>query len=92
MRLAEICQCALIGEREFPSQSEEAVLEYRNLGKSGLQVSVAGLGCNNFGRRCDQQQTSAVVDKAIELGVTLFDTADVFGPRGLSVVFLGTAL
>jgi aryl-alcohol dehydrogenase-like predicted oxidoreductase len=67
-------------------------VEYRNLGKSGLQVSVAGLGCNNFGRRCDQQQTSAVVDKAIELGVTFFDTADVYGPRGLSEEYLGRAL
>jgi aryl-alcohol dehydrogenase-like predicted oxidoreductase len=67
-------------------------MEYRNLGKSGLQVSVAGLGCNNFGRRCDQQQTSVVVDKAIELGVTFFDTADVYGPRGLSEEFLGKAL
>ena len=67
-------------------------MEYRNLGKSGLQVSALGLGCNNFGRRCDKAQTAVVVNKAIELGVTLFDTADVYGPRGLSEEFLGAAL
>jgi aryl-alcohol dehydrogenase-like predicted oxidoreductase len=67
-------------------------VEYRNLGASGLQVSAVGLGCNNFGRRCDPAQTKAVVDKAIELGVTLFDTADVYGPRGLSEEYLGAAL
>jgi aryl-alcohol dehydrogenase-like predicted oxidoreductase len=67
-------------------------VEYRNLGRSGLQVSVVGLGCNNFGRRCDQEQTSAVVGRALELGVTLFDTADIYGPRGLSEEYLGKAL
>ena len=67
-------------------------MEQRNLGRSGLQVSVVGLGCNNFGRRCDQEQTTAVVQKALELGVTLFDTADIYGPRGLSEEFLGKAL
>jgi aryl-alcohol dehydrogenase-like predicted oxidoreductase len=67
-------------------------MEYRNLGASGLQVSAVGLGCNNFGRRCDAAQTKAVVDKAIELGVTFFDTADIYGPRGLSEEYLGPAL
>jgi aryl-alcohol dehydrogenase-like predicted oxidoreductase len=67
-------------------------LDYRNLGRSGLQVSLVGLGCNNFGRRCDPAQTKAVVDKALELGVTLLDTADVYGPRGLSEEYLGAAL
>ena len=67
-------------------------MEYRNLGRSGLQVSVVGIGCNNFGRRCDQAATQAVVDKAIDEGITLFDTADVYGPRGLSEEFLGKAL
>jgi aryl-alcohol dehydrogenase-like predicted oxidoreductase len=67
-------------------------MEYKNLGASGLQVSVVGLGCNNFGRRCDAQQTKAVVDKAIDLGVTLFDTADIYGPGGLSEEYLGAAL
>jgi aryl-alcohol dehydrogenase-like predicted oxidoreductase len=67
-------------------------VEYRNLGRSGLQVSVVGLGCNNFGRRCDQAQTQAVVDRAIERGITLFDTADIYGPGGLSEEYLGAAL
>ena len=67
-------------------------MEYKNLGSSGLRVSVVGLGCNNFGRRCDQAATTAVVEKALDSGVTLFDTADVYGPRGLSEEFLGVAL
>jgi aryl-alcohol dehydrogenase-like predicted oxidoreductase len=67
-------------------------VEYKNLGNSGLRVSVVGLGCNNFGRRCDQATTTSVVEKALDSGVTLFDTADVYGPRGLSEEFLGVAL
>ncbi len=66
-------------------------MEFRNVGFSGLRVSVAGLGCNNFGMRLDQEKTQAVVDKAIDLGVTLFDTADVYG-GGQSEVMLGKAL
>lgn len=66
-------------------------MEQRNLGRSGLQVSVVGLGCNNFGWRCDQQQTATVVNRALELGVTLFDTADIYA-RGLSEEYLGKAL
>ena len=67
-------------------------MNYRNLGRSGLQVSVVGIGCNNFGRRCDPGQTAAVVNAALDLGVNLFDTADVYGPRGLSEEYLGRAL
>ena len=67
-------------------------MEYKNLGRSGLQVSVVGLGCNNFGRRCDEKQTASVVHKALELGITFFDTADIYGPRGLSEEYLGKAL
>ncbi|HZP56777.1 MAG TPA: aldo/keto reductase [Dehalococcoidia bacterium] len=67
-------------------------MEYRNLGESGLQVSVAGLGCNNFGRRIDKAKTADVVAAALDLGVTLFDTADVYGPGGQSEEFLGAAL
>jgi aryl-alcohol dehydrogenase-like predicted oxidoreductase len=66
-------------------------MEYRNLGRSGLRVSVAGVGCNNFGRRCDAGETRAIVAKALDLGVTLFDTADVYG-SGLSEEYLGKAL
>ena len=67
-------------------------MEQRNLGRSGLQVSIVGLGCNNFGRRCDKEQTAVVVQKALELGITLFDTADIYGPGGLSEEYLGAAL
>ncbi|MCC7366648.1 MAG: aldo/keto reductase [Dehalococcoidia bacterium] len=67
-------------------------MEYRTLGNSGLQVSVAGLGCNNFGMRIDAEATQAVVDKAIEVGINLFDTADVYGGQGRSEELLGRAL
>ena len=68
-------------------------MEKRKLGKSGLEVSAVGIGCNNFGLRADLAQTRAVVDKAIELGVTLFDTADRYGePHGTSEQYLGQAL
>jgi aryl-alcohol dehydrogenase-like predicted oxidoreductase len=56
-----------------------------------LEVSAVGLGCNNFGRRIDADATQAVVDAAIEAGVTLFDTADVYGD-GASEELLGRAL
>lgn len=67
-------------------------MEYRHLGRSGLQVSVVGLGCNNFGMRCDFDQSKAVVHQALEAGITLFDTADVYGGQGRSEEFLGKIL
>jgi aryl-alcohol dehydrogenase-like predicted oxidoreductase len=66
-------------------------MEYRSLGRSGLQVSVVGLGCNNFGMRIDKDQAKAVVDRALEAGVNFFDTADIYGGTQ-SEVFLGEAL
>lgn len=57
-----------------------------------MKVSVVGIGCNNFGRRCDQGTTTEVVSAAIDLGVNFFDTADMYGPQGLSEEFLGHAL
>src|ERR1700737_182377 len=60
-------------------------MEQRNLGKSGLRVSVVGLGCNNFGGRIDLEATRKVVHKALDLGITFFDEADTYGePRGNS--------
>ncbi len=56
-------------------------MRYRQLGASGLTVSVVGLGCNNFGSRAGLDQTRAVVDAAIDSGITLLDTADVYGWR-----------
>jgi aryl-alcohol dehydrogenase-like predicted oxidoreductase len=67
-------------------------MRYRPLGKSGLQVSVVGLGCNNFGRRLDVEQTRKVVDAAIDAGVTLLDTAETYGGRGRSEEILGEVL
>lgn len=64
----------------------------RNLGPSGLRVSVVGLGCNNFGARIDADATKKVVHKALDLGITFFDTADMYGNRGGSERDLGAAL
>jgi aryl-alcohol dehydrogenase-like predicted oxidoreductase len=63
----------------------------RHLGDGGPEVSVVGLGTNNFGRRCDYEQTVAVIDAALDAGVTLFDTADIYG-QGMSEGFIGRAL
>jgi aryl-alcohol dehydrogenase-like predicted oxidoreductase len=63
----------------------------RTLGEGGPEVSVVGLGCNNFGRRCDLQQTRAVVEAALDAGVTLLDTADVYSD-GTSEAYLGQIL
>jgi aryl-alcohol dehydrogenase-like predicted oxidoreductase len=68
------------------------VMRYRSLGESGLQVSVVGLGCNNFGSRLDVDGTRAVVDAAIDAGITLFDTSDTYGPGGGSERALGEVL
>ncbi|HXC29613.1 MAG TPA: aldo/keto reductase [Stellaceae bacterium] len=68
-------------------------MEQRNLGKSGLQVSLVGLGCNNFAGRIDFDATKAVVHKALDLGITLFDNADTYGdPRGGAEDCLGRIL
>ncbi|MFZ9079984.1 MAG: aldo/keto reductase [Alphaproteobacteria bacterium] len=67
-------------------------MELRNLGCSGLRVSLVGLGCNNFGMRLDANQTADVVNAALDAGITLFDTADMYGGRGDSERFLGKAL
>jgi aryl-alcohol dehydrogenase-like predicted oxidoreductase len=67
-------------------------MEIRNLGRSGLKVSLVGLGCNNFGGRIEAAQARAVVDRAIERGITLFDTADTYGSRGGSERLLGEVL
>ncbi|WP_280463406.1 aldo/keto reductase [Nocardia carnea] len=66
-------------------------MEYRQFGRSGLTVSALGLGCNNFGMRIDRRQSAAVVHRALDLGVTLFDTAQMYG-QGTSEEYLGAAL
>eukprot|EP01042_Synura_sphagnicola_P034093 gene34093-43737_t len=67
-------------------------MQFRNLGRSGLRVSLVGLGCNNFGGRIDLDAARKVVDAAIEHGITLFDTADIYGNRGGSELALGELL
>jgi aryl-alcohol dehydrogenase-like predicted oxidoreductase len=63
----------------------------RFLGVGGPEVSVVGLGTNNFGGRCDYEQSRAVIDAALDAGVTLFDTADIYS-QGTSEEFIGRAL
>ncbi len=70
-----------------------ADLTYRRLGASGLVVSAVGVGCNRFGRKLDQDGATEVVAAAIDAGITLFDTADIYGgPPGSSEEQLGRAL
>ena len=67
-------------------------MQIRNLGGSGLRVSAVGLGCNNFGQRTDLETSRKVIHKAIDLGVTLFDTADIYAGMGGSETVLGQVL
>jgi aryl-alcohol dehydrogenase-like predicted oxidoreductase len=67
-------------------------MKYQNIGRSDLYVSVVGVGCNNLVHRCDLGQTRALVHKALDLGITLFDTADVYGNKGGSEDYLGQVL
>src|SRR6195952_1706068 len=82
----------------MPSPARPSVvgMDYRNLG-SGLRVSAVGLGGNNFGRAgtvtITQEGTDAVVDAALDAGVNLIDTADVYGAEyGASETLLGASL
>jgi aryl-alcohol dehydrogenase-like predicted oxidoreductase len=67
-------------------------MEQRNLGRSGLRVSAIGLGCNNFGGRIGLEPSRAVVHAALDAGITLFDTADIYGEHGGSETALGEIL
>jgi aryl-alcohol dehydrogenase-like predicted oxidoreductase len=69
-----------------------AELPTRPLGHSGIEVSVLGLGCNNFGRRVDLAGTEAVVDAVLQEGATFLDTADIYGGDGASEALLGQVL
>jgi aryl-alcohol dehydrogenase-like predicted oxidoreductase len=66
-------------------------MQMRTLGEGGPEVSVVGLGTNNFGGRCDFYQSKAVIDVAIEEGINLFDTADIYS-QGTSEEFIGRAI
>ena len=67
-------------------------MQIRNLGGSGLRVSAVGIGCNNFGQRTDLETARKVIHKAIDLGITLFDTADIYAGMGGSETVLGEVL
>src|SRR5215210_7073963 len=75
-----------------PEALASSAMRTRRLGRDGPEVSVVGLGCNNFGMRVDLDETRAVVEAALDAGVTLFDTADIYGDKGGSESFLGEAL
>jgi aryl-alcohol dehydrogenase-like predicted oxidoreductase len=57
-----------------------------------VEASVVGLGCNNFGRRLDLDATAAVLETALDAGITFFDTADIYGGAGASERLMGEAL
>jgi aryl-alcohol dehydrogenase-like predicted oxidoreductase len=67
-------------------------MKLRKLGRSGPEVSVVGLGCNNFGLRIDLEAARKVIHRALQVGITLFDTADIYGHRGGSESMLGQVL
>jgi aryl-alcohol dehydrogenase-like predicted oxidoreductase len=67
-------------------------VQQNNLGRSGLQVSVVGLGCNTFGAKVDGAGAKAIVQRALDLGITFFDTSDNYGGMGGSETCLGAAL
>ena len=67
-------------------------MQIRNLGGSGLRVSAVGLGCNNFGQRTDLETSRKVIYRAIDLGITLLDTADIYAGMGGSETVLGQVL
>lgn len=67
-------------------------MEIRNLGASGLRVSAVGLGCNNFGQRIDLEASRKVIHRALDRGITLFDTADIYSNMGGSENVLGAVL
>jgi len=67
-------------------------VEQRTLGKSGLLVSVVGLGCNNFGGRTDFEGSKKVIHKALDLGINFLDTADIYANKGGSEEVIGKVL
>jgi aryl-alcohol dehydrogenase-like predicted oxidoreductase len=81
-----------MGEEAMTDKSPSTPLPTRQLGDSGLEVSAVGLGCNNFGGRLDLVATAAVLEAALDAGITLFDTADIYGGMGASERLMGEVL
>jgi aryl-alcohol dehydrogenase-like predicted oxidoreductase len=77
---------------EIARACNAGTMRENELGRSGLAVSVVGLGCNNFGRRLDLAGTRAVIDAALDAGITHLDTADIYGGAGASERLIGEAL
>ena len=67
-------------------------MQKRKLGNSGIEVSLVGLGANNFGGRTDLKTSRRVIHRALDLGITLIDTADIYGNKGGSEEILGKVL
>ena len=67
-------------------------MDHSPIGRSGPIVSRIGLGCNNFGGRLTEAESRPIIDRALDLGVTFFDTADSYGDRGGSETVLGNVL
>src|SRR3954470_7105238 len=67
-------------------------MQIRNLGGSGLRVSAVGLGCNNFGQRIDLEASRKVIYKALDLGITLLEPADIYSNMGGSETVIGAVL
>jgi aryl-alcohol dehydrogenase-like predicted oxidoreductase len=67
-------------------------MDYRQLGNTGTRVSEVGLGTDQFGHRVDKATVSAMLDAAMDVGINFIDTADIYGPRGLSEEYIGAAL
>jgi aryl-alcohol dehydrogenase-like predicted oxidoreductase len=79
-------------EERMSTNSPATNLPTRRLGDSPLEVSAVGLGCNNFGGRIGLEQTRAVLEEALAAGITLFDTADIYGGGGGSESLMGEVL
>ena len=73
------------------ARHEGETVEYRRLGRSGIEVSAIGLGGNTFGMACDQKQTATVIDAARDAGINTIDTADVYS-SGISEEYVGKAI
>src|SRR3954451_11623389 len=78
-KMMEIENSSRRPDRDESGLTASTDLPSRRLGDSEIEISVVGLGCNNFGRRLDLDRTAAVLEAALDAGITLFDTADVYG-------------
>src|SRR5438094_1697658 len=76
----------------MPEALPSAPMRMRRLGADGPEVTVVGLGCNNFGGRVDLEGTRVVVDASLDAGINFFDTADIYGNGGGSEELLGQVL